>query len=618
MSTVRTLLVFASVAGCTWGFSAGCSTDERQGFGPTDQGGFAGVEAGSPPPCETNICSRDLHDVLSGCTNELVRECPSDLGCAKGECVPACASAEANEGTIGCTFWTTPSVASVGGPPSASAMLDQRGSCFAAFIANTWSEPVNIEVEYRGAKLDLHGSIAIPHTQGEEVQYESLDGPLPAGQIAIVFLHEADSLPELARDHIDCPLPAAVKSNDPAVPLNTGSGNAFRISTDYPVSAYSMYPYGGALSYIPSATVLFPTSAWDTKYLAVNAADTAEQATAGTRQTLQVIAAENDTEVRIRPRDEVTEVPGGTTASDGFTKIYNLAKGELLQIALDHELVGSAIESNKPIGVFGGSTCGRYPNVFGVCCCDIMQQQIPPLRAWGTEYAAVRYDTRRTMLGDPSKVSSTNEESVPWRFIGAANGTTLVYSPERPEGAPTKLEQGEAVTFWTDRRFVVRSQDERHPFYLASYMTSMYYGDPSGQDYALIGDPDFVNVVPTQQYLDSYTFFTDMTYDYTSLVVVRQNGGNGFKDVTLDCTGPLEGWRPLDGDGRYEYTYVTMVRNRVPQVFSGGTCENGRHEIRSDEPFALTVWGLSNAASYGYPGGAGLRAVSTAEISVPR
>ena len=91
-----------------------------------------------------------------------------------------------------------------------------------------------------------------------------------------------------------------------------------------------------------------------------------------------------------------------------------------------------------------------------------------------------------------------------------------------------------------------------------------------------------------------------------------------MKDVVLDCAGPLDGWMPLDAEGRFQYARVTMVLDGTPRTFAGGTCENGRHEIHSEAPFALTVWGIGDAASYAYPGGAGLRAIAPVQISVPR
>ena len=613
--TRRAIVSSTFAIACGASLVVACASDRPSFVEKEGTGTFEGADARSDA-CELAVCSRDLHSVLSGCTGEVIRECPPDLGCANGTCVPACASAESNEGTIGCSFWTTPAVATIGNL-NGSIRQDHRSSCFAAFVANTWNQPVNIRVEHKGTPLDLSRSVAIPRTSGDQVSYEVLDGPLPAGEVAVVFLYQNLDPPPSAAHTMACPLPAAVESFDPTIPLHSGIGAAFHIATDLPVSAYSIFPYGGAESYIPSATVLLPVSSWDTKYLAVDGWDSNDRQTSPQVPTLQVVAAHDDTEVRIR--HDLSKLPGATPSSDGLAQIFKLAKGEVLQIAEHHVLAGVPIESDKPIGVFGGSNCSVFPPTPPqTCCCDVTQQQIPPLRAWGNEYVAVRYENRRTLRLSDDDPDRKLEETAPWRLIGAVDGTTLKYRPRRPAGAPLALSQGESVTFWTADSFVVESQDEQHPFYLAGYMSSHSHGDGLGYLGGQIGDPEFVNGAPSRQNLDAYTFFPDMTYGYTTLVVVRQDRGNGFEDVVLDCAGTITDWKNLDAEGRFQYARVTLVRKGEPQQFAGGTCTNGRHEIRSKEPFGLTVWGIDIAASYAYPGGAGLRAISSVPISVPR
>lgn len=609
-STTAALAIVVACGSDRHGFERVPAVDEAGVFAPADDGGTTcGV-----------VCSRDLHSVRDGCDGTLVEECRSDLGCADGTCVSACRSAERNQGTVGCSFWTIPSVATAGGPPSEAPLQDYRNSCFAAFVANTWSEPVNIHVEYEGKPLDVSKSTAIPRMKNGELGHEVLEGPLPPGEVAIIFLHDAEKPPmEKFGLHVRCPITPAIVSEEFRVPMLSGTTEAFHISTDFPVSAYSIYPYGGALSYLPSATVLLPTSSWDKSYLVVNAWPAIDNRYTGMKPTLQIVANEDDTEVRIRPNNDQVILPDATPASDGKSGIYNLSKGQTLQITVAKEFVGSPIEATKPVGVFGGATCLKFPTEVFAGACDVAQQQIPPLRAWGTEYIAASHESRWVLRGGEQANPARREERVPWRLIGAADGTQLSYVPKRPDGAPQSLQMGESAVFWTRDSFVVRSQDSEHPFYLAAYMSSASFGEVHGPDYMKdIGDPEFVNVVPVQQHLDSYVFFTDMTYGYTTLVVTRHDSGNGFKDVDLDCSGPITEWKNIDEAGRYQYARVTLVREFKPQSFPRGTCENGRHEIRSDEPFALTVWGLDSYASYGYPGGAGLREITSAAVSVPR
>src|SRR5437016_349148 len=48
-------------------------------------------------------CSADLHDVID-CQGNVVFTCPSDQGCFKGVCEPACDAARDNKSTVGCDY----------------------------------------------------------------------------------------------------------------------------------------------------------------------------------------------------------------------------------------------------------------------------------------------------------------------------------------------------------------------------------------------------------------------------------------------------------------------------------------------------------------------------------
>jgi hypothetical protein len=94
--------------------------------------------------------------------------------------------------------------------------------------------------------------------------------------------------------------------------------------------------------------------------------------------------------------------------------------------------------------------------------------------------------------------------------------------------------------------------------------------------------------------------------------------------VELDCAGKIQGFRPVGTSGKYEYARIDLVRhNFQPQ----NGCNNGRHEIKSANPFGLTVWGWGSAetgnigagfytqyVSYAYPGGANVAPINDVVI----
>ena len=94
--------------------------------------------------------------------------------------------------------------------------------------------------------------------------------------------------------------------------------------------------------------------------------------------------------------------------------------------------------------------------------------------------------------------------------------------------------------------------------------------------FSLLSGPETVNVVPPAQFLTSYQFFTDPTYGYTDVALVRSTSA----DVTLDCLGTVTGWQPIGGSP-YQYVHVDLQHAGAPV----GKCDNGLHTISSTAPF---------------------------------
>jgi hypothetical protein len=416
---------------------------------------------------------------------------------------------------------------------------------------------------------------------------------LPAGEAAVLFLSNERLSQSVAPG---CPFYRAALDHDPSVE-GTGRGSAFKITTDRPVVAYSTLPYGGGRAHLASSSLLLPTSVWDTSYVAINGFR-ASVNTIGGHPSLSILAREDGTEVVVRPvvpiegAAEVAPSPADTPVS------YWLDAGEYVQLSQYEELTGSAIQASKPVGFWGGVSLLNVPAEDGAA--ETAHQQIPPVRALGSEYVGVRYRNRS---------DARSEETPPWRLVGVTAGTVLTWEPAMPEGAAHSVQEGEVLEFHSAGPFIVSSQDAAHPFYLGQYMTGAQHIASDGE-----GDAEWVNVVPPAQYLDNYVFFADPSYSETSLVIVRQasNEGSMFADVVLDCAGTLTGWQKI---GRFEYTRIDLVTGDFESV---NGCTNGVRKIRSAEPFGVTVWGWgtseatpsTNWGSYAYPAGANITLIN--------
>jgi hypothetical protein len=532
-----------------------------------------GDDDGSPGDAScARSCSADLHAVVD-CNGNVVTECSGGDACdpTTYTCQDACSAAEANHRSVGCDYYATE--------------MDTlfQGYCFAVFVANTWTSPAHINVEYQGQQLNVASFARIPTGAGPSLTHGTFDAVagLPPGEVAILFLGGTQGAAPM------CPI-APAKAN----PYISGTGitSAFHITTDVPVVSYQINPYGGGSAAVTAASLLLPTSVWDSNYVAVNVSPKS----AG-NPSMNIVAKDDNTQVTLIPNAALVGGNGIPAGAAGTPVTINLMKGQHAQITQDAELTGSSITANKPIGFMAGQTCMNMP--VGTSYCDHGEQMIPPVKALGSRYVGVMYRPR-----------VAQETSTHWRLVGAADGTQLTYSTN--VGGPTTLSKGQQVIFQTGTPFTVQSQDNDHPFMLFTYMTSST-AVTSGY-----GDPDFVTSVPPEQYLRQYVFFTDPTYPETNLVLVRAKGtDNQFHDVNLDCGGAVTNWTPI-GNGDYEYARKDLTTGNFQSV---GQCSTGRHEIKSDAPFGLWVWGwgtpqtssFTQNVSYGYPGGMNVAPINT-------
>jgi hypothetical protein len=526
----------------------------------------------TPQGCSSR-CSADLHSVVD-CHGAVLTTCSDTDACdvASNTCVDACAATVSSHHSVGCQYYATDTES------------HDPTYCFAAFVANTWSAPAHLAVDYAGSSLSVAAFTRIPVGTGPALTYAAYDpvAGLAPGQVAILFLAgDSGAAP-------NCPIASA----EPTAAHNgTGVFTSFHISTDVPVVAYEINPYGGGSAAITAASLLLPTSVWDLDYIAVNPG-----AQSAGSPSLNIIAANDNTTVTMTPVAAVVGGGGVPAGAASTPLMFTLNRGQQAQITQAAELTGSVIAANQPIGLMTAHNCLFVPD--GIPNCDHMEQMVPPVHALGYRYANVMYRPR-----------VASETSTFWRVVGAADGTTLTYSAN--VGGPTTLSKGQAVTFQTGEPFVIQSQGADHPFEMFEYMTGSHYVQDG------YGDPDFVISVPVDQYLSDYVFFADPTYPETNLVVIRAKGMDSqFHDVNLDCLGPLTDWQQV---GQYEWARTDLITGDFANV---GNCSTGRHEIKSDGPFGVWVWGWGTPltttqtvnVSYGYPGGMNVAPINTVVI----
>ena len=120
------------------------------------------------------------------------------------------------------------------------------------------------------------------------------------------------------------------------------------------------------------------------------------------------------------------------------------------------------------------------------------------------------------------------------------------------------------------------------PFLPVQYLESQ---NPS----AGTGDPAMYQMVPTEQFLDSYAFVTGTNYNVHYAQIIRPAGGAAvFIDGNMVANYNVV--------GAYEVANVSV--------------SEGAHFATSDQPFGVVQVGYTPVTSYAYPGGLKLEIIN--------
>lgn len=380
-------------------------------------------------------------------------------------------------------------------------------------------------VEYGAQTFDVSQFGRIPDGSPNVAAWQPVPSTgIPPGQVGVLFLSDDPSSLN-AGQSLTCPVPPAIRQSGGTAVVQNAAGSAWRISASTPVSAYDILPFGGALSFLPSAELVMPTTSWGTNYIAVTPLRSSGPPWG------QLVAAEDNTSVTILPNVSLPAAGPAPAAPANQPTTFTLAAGQYVQWRLlgGQDMSGTVIQADKPVAFTGGDAYICYSSsTTGQGGCDSAHQMIPPIQALGSEY-----------VGPPYANRGATSEAIPYRIVGAVDGTVLTYDPPVP-GAPATLSASQVVMFEAIGPFTVRSQDDDHPFYMGQLMTGCT--GSWNNTWGCGGDEEYVNVLPPAQFLKKYVFFTDPSYPTTNLVVTRVKAADdNFRDVTIDLPG--SDWR---------------------------------------------------------------------------
>jgi len=514
-----------------------------------------------------------------------VEDCASQgLHCAAGECDDVtleCATAINEASYIGCEYWAT--------------------------------TLANVEIELAAPTNTFTFGLALANGNAADAAVHVSDGP--GGQVSRAYTVPAEGmlviedLPWVRGTQI--PTQDNIQNAGARFYSRTVANAAYHVTSSLPVTAYQFnpldYQVGAYYSYTNDASLLLPAHVYGDQYLAVARATTKLESMGVQmyRPALLAVVGPDDgpTEVRITSSAHMSASDNGSVdpiaaLSPGGTLEVTLEPFEVLQLMTadpngcpnptycmgatccdvppEYDPTGTLIEvlSGPDPAVFAGSMMSFVP--YDVWAADHLEQQMFPLATWGAHYICARNITQAA--GEPTV----------WRVVSGADGNQIAFVPQSVHAAIT-LDQGEFVEFESFADFEVAGSDR---LAVAQFMVGQNY--TSDDNPPQNGDPAMALGVPVEQYRTSYTFLAPDSYAHNYVTVVH---------APDNC--PLLDGIAVSG----ETVQITGDWARTNLEITGGI-----HDIESELPFAITIYGVGNYTSYMYPGGLDLRSIGGSHI----
>ena len=391
------------------------------------------------------------------------------------------------------------------------------------------------------------------------------------------------------------------------------SFSAFKVDATQPITVYQFNPLSNTGVFSNDASVLLPADGLGNEYYAMSHRQIADKF----RGFVTIVGiSEATTPVEITPT--APTLGGGVdlpALAIGQTHTFTVEQGEVVNIEsnLDgSDLTGTHIVGDGPLAVFSGHEAAVTSDK---CCADHLEQQMVPVKAWGSEYVLTRSMERGL-------------ESDWFRVLAAEDGTTIQVNPAVTNPPIQNLNAGMFIEFPADSHFTVKANK---PIMVAQFLASSQEVNAGGTALCIeaadcpvgyecflgncfppscasaadcgsghtcadgqcqpIGDPALILAVPKEQWRKSYVFLSPNSYAEDYINIVAEEGAG----VTLDGA-------PIT-DGSFQAIAGTSLRVYRTKV------SDGIHKVVSEKPSSVIVYGYDKDVSYGYPGGLGLQAL---------
>ena len=539
--------------------------------------------------CEDN---QSFECKLDGSGYDLLQDCTSSgAACALGVCISPCSGDIKANTNVGCGFFAVDLDNAVDSGPGGGT-VDAQNAQFAVSASNT----------------SVNASAVVTVWLPDGTKQEKTVLPL---SLETFLLPPQNSLDGTGR-----------------------TNSSYRIESTGPITLYQFNPLDNEDVFSNDASVLLPAASLGKEYFVVTLPQLDDNFGLPKFRGYVTIVGTVDAPSQVTITATTGTMAGGEfpALSPGQPYQFTIQRGEVVNIESQSsggDLTGTHIVATTAIQVFGGHEAAVTGTT---CCADHLEQQMVPVKAWGTEYVAATTWKRW-------------QEKDYFRILAAQDGTTVTLNPAVNGNPVTTMNKGQFFEFQADSHFRITADK---PIMVAQFLASSYEimppmgydgqgtclsaadcsggytcepnsQDPFGTSYVCvppqcvttgqcpqghtctqypslftsycepIGDPAMILLVPSNQWRKEYVFLTPNSYleDYINVVV------NEGASIVLDGVPiPPNGLEAVPGSTFK--VYRTKVGDGVHTLTtSGGNA-------------SVIVYGYDDDVSYGYPGGVGL------------
>jgi hypothetical protein len=482
--------------------------------------------------------------------------------CDDGVCREGCTAAALHRSNIGCEYWPVdlPQYCDLTG----FAGICERDDDFAVLVTNLNAFSVHVTVERNDAAFGQPAQLGLV-----------LERDVPARAVEVLRLPQRE-----------------VDGSNNTDPDNFSglSARAYRLTSDGPVVAYQLNTLAETDSI--DASALIPTASLDTRYRAITVPTLVIDMAglkARNRAFVTIVGTEAGTHVKVTAGGHVVAGGGVADTPRGGMIEATLGPFEVLHLAGDFtggitgqlregDLSTTIVESDAPVAVFSGHLCSTVTGPMGSpqppmgqdgCCCDHLEEQVPPTTALGASFAVTR---------SPRRSMTTYVEPDVYRIVADRPDTQITTNLPAPWNSFT-VGPDDVVELWAQTDFVLTATG---PVLLAQLLVGQNWG-------AGTGDPSMTYMPPIDQARDDYVFLVPQTYAQNFVVVGRE------RDVPVR----------IDGNPVGAACQITTVGVLAGKTYESMVCPlaAGAHTLDADRPVTLIEYGYGDTGSIAYVGG---------------